>query len=49
MDVHRAKLLEAAPTRAKRSRTRLSSEDFLHLADFLLDLPTYLFDLAFGF
>src|SRR5579864_3425582 len=27
----------------------LFSEDFLHLADFLLDLPTYLFDLAFGF
>src|SRR5579864_6585083 len=27
----------------------LFPEDFLHLADFLLDLPTYLFDLAFGF
>ncbi len=27
----------------------LFSEDLLHLADFLLDLPTYLFDLTFGF
>jgi hypothetical protein len=24
-------------------------EDFLHLADFLLNLPSYLFDQAFGF
>src|SRR5579872_339750 len=27
----------------------LFSEDFLHLADFVLDLSTYVFDLAFGF
>jgi len=27
----------------------LFSENSLHLADFLLDLPTYLFDLTFGF
>jgi hypothetical protein len=27
----------------------LFSENFLQLADFLLNFPTYLFDLAFGF
>ena len=27
----------------------LCSEGFLHLADLLLDLPPYLFDLTFGF
>jgi hypothetical protein len=27
----------------------LFSENFLHLTDFLLDFPTYLFDLASGF
>ena len=27
----------------------LFSEDFLHLADVLLDFPAYLFVLAFGF
>jgi hypothetical protein len=30
-------------------RFTLFSKDFLHLADFLLDLPTDLFVLAFGF
>jgi hypothetical protein len=29
--------------------SRLFSEDLLHLADFLLDFPAYLFVLAFGF
>jgi hypothetical protein len=35
--------------RSARVRYPLFSEDSLHLADSLLDLPTYLFDLAFGF
>ena len=30
-------------------QSTLCPEDFLHLADFLLDFPAYLFVLAFGF